>query len=115
LADRSIFGLIDVSTHSAFSKGENSWEIIFTMPTIYRGSIRSGHRPIGAELEQMVIIKGLFMEVVFIVIQHPLSPLYPVVKDEFQFRPLNFTHKFLMAVRRSSGPGKSRSASTAFM
>jgi hypothetical protein len=27
--------------------------------------------------------------VVRIVIEHPLGPLYPVVKDEFQFRPLN--------------------------
>jgi hypothetical protein len=43
----------------------------------------------------MVIIKALLMEVVSIVIQHPLNPLYPVVKDEFQFRPLNFTQKFL--------------------
>jgi hypothetical protein len=26
-----------------------------------------------------------------------LNPLYPVVKDEFQFRPLNFAQKFLNA------------------
>jgi hypothetical protein len=37
------------------------------------------------------------MEVVSIIIQHPLNLLYPVVKDEFQFRPLNFTQKFLNA------------------
>jgi hypothetical protein len=35
------------------------------------------------------------MEVVSIVIQHLLNPLYPVAKDEFQFRPMNFTQKFL--------------------
>jgi hypothetical protein len=35
------------------------------------------------------------MEVVSIVIQHPLNPFYPVVKDEFQSRPLNFTQKYL--------------------
>jgi hypothetical protein len=45
----------------------------------------------------MVIIKDLFMEVVSIVIKHPLNPLYPVVKDMFQLRPLNFTQKFLNA------------------
>jgi hypothetical protein len=39
----------------------------------------------------MVIIESLLMEVVSIVIQHPLNSLDPVVKDEFQFRPLNFT------------------------
>jgi hypothetical protein len=45
----------------------------------------------------MVIIEGLLMEAVSIVIQHPLNPRYPVVKDEFQFRPLIFTQKFLNA------------------
>jgi hypothetical protein len=45
----------------------------------------------------MVLIEGLLMEVVSIVIQHLLSPLSPVVKDEFQFRSLNFTQKFLNA------------------
>jgi hypothetical protein len=59
-----------------------------------RGWISSGRRPIGAELEQMMTIKALFMEVVSIVIQHPLNQLYPVVKDEFQFRHMNFTQKF---------------------
>jgi hypothetical protein len=53
--------------------------------------------PIGAELERMTSTEGLFMEVVSGVIQHPLNPLSPVVKDEFQFRPPNFTHKFLNA------------------
>jgi hypothetical protein len=47
----------------------------------------------------MVIIENLPVEAVSIVIQHPLTlnPFYPVVKDEFQFRPLNFTQKFLNA------------------
>jgi hypothetical protein len=45
----------------------------------------------------MVIREGLGMEVVSIVIQHPLNPLYPVVKDGFQFRPMNFTPKSLNA------------------
>jgi hypothetical protein len=60
-------------------------------------SISSGRRPIGAELERMVTIEGLLMEVVSIVIQHPLNPLYPVVKDKFLFRPLNSTQEFLDA------------------
>jgi hypothetical protein len=45
----------------------------------------------------MVIIDGFFMEVVSIVIQHTLNPLYPIVKGEFQFRPLDFTQTFLNA------------------
>jgi hypothetical protein len=72
----------------------------------YRRSINNGHRPIGAELEQMVIIKRLLMEVVSITIQHPLNPLYPVEKDKFQFRPLNFTQKFLNASERILWPGE---------
>jgi hypothetical protein len=56
--------------------------------------MRSGYRPIEAELEQMVIIQGLLTEIIFIIIQHPLNPFYPVVKDGLQFRPLNFTQKF---------------------
>jgi hypothetical protein len=44
---------------------------------------------------QRVIIDGLLMEIVSIVIQHPLHPLYPVAEDEFQFRPLSFIQKFL--------------------
>jgi hypothetical protein len=34
-------------------------------------------------LERMVIMKGLLMEVISIIIEHPLNPLYPVVKNEF--------------------------------
>jgi hypothetical protein len=45
----------------------------------------------------MLIKEGIFMEIVSIVIQQSLNPLYPLVKDEFQFRPLNFTEKFLNA------------------
>jgi hypothetical protein len=45
----------------------------------------------------MVIIESLLMEAVSSVIQHPLDLLDPVVKDEFQFRPLNFNQKFLNA------------------
>jgi hypothetical protein len=44
-----------------------------------------------------MIMEGLLMEVVSIVIKHPLNQLYPVVKDKFQFGPLNFTQKFLNA------------------
>jgi hypothetical protein len=54
----------------------------------------------------MVIREGLFMEVVTMVIQHLLNTLYPVVKDEFQFRPLDFTQKFLNARERILWPGK---------
>jgi hypothetical protein len=53
----------------------------------------------------MVIIKGLLMEVVSIIIQHPLNPPYPVVKDEFQFKPLIFTQKFLNASEKIIWPG----------
>jgi hypothetical protein len=53
----------------------------------------------------MVVTEGLFMEVVSIVIQHPLNPLDPVVKDEFQFRPLNFTHKFMNTTEKILVPG----------
>jgi hypothetical protein len=60
------------------------------------GSVSNGHRPIGAELERMVIREDLFMEVVSIVIQHPLNLLYPL-KNELQFRLLNFAQKSLNA------------------
>jgi hypothetical protein len=69
-------------------------------------SINSGHMPIEAELERMVITGGLFMEVVSTIIQHPLNALYPVVKDEFQFRPLNFIQKYLNASEKILRPGK---------
>jgi hypothetical protein len=52
----------------------------------------------------MVIRESLLMEIVSIVIQHPLNPLDPVVKDEFQFRPLNFTQKFLYASEKILWP-----------
>jgi hypothetical protein len=54
----------------------------------------------------MVVIEGLLMEVVSIVVQHPLNPLYPVVKDEFQFRCLNFTQKELNASEKILWPGE---------
>jgi hypothetical protein len=45
----------------------------------------------------MVTRESLFMEVVSVVVQDLLNPLCPVVKEEFQFIPLNFTQKFLNA------------------
>jgi hypothetical protein len=63
----------------------------------------------------MVIIEVFLMEVVSIVIQHPLSPPYPVVKDGFQFRPLNFTQTFLNASEKLFWPGNGCPASAAFM
>jgi hypothetical protein len=57
------------------------------------GSISRDHSQIGANWERRVIIEGLLTEVVSIAVQHPLNPFYLVVKDEFQFRPLNFTQK----------------------
>jgi hypothetical protein len=72
---------------------------------ISSGSISSGHRPIGAELEPMVIRKGLLIEIVSMVIEHILNLLYPVVKDQFQFRPLNFTQKFLNVSEKILWPG----------
>jgi hypothetical protein len=51
-------------------------------------------------------MEDLFMKVVSIVIQHPLNPLYPVMKDEFEFRPLNFTHNFLNASEKILWPGE---------
>jgi hypothetical protein len=72
----------------------------------YRGPISSGHGPIRAGLERMVIIEVLLMEVASIVIQHPLNSLYPVVKNELSFRPLNFTQKFLNASEKILCPGE---------
>jgi hypothetical protein len=54
----------------------------------------------------MVIIKSRLMEVVSVVIQHPLNPLYPMVEEEFQFRLLNFTQKFLNASEKILWPGE---------
>jgi ABC-type dipeptide/oligopeptide/nickel transport system ATPase component len=57
-------------------------------------------------MEQMVIIKGLVTEVISMVIQNPFNPLYPVVKGEFQLRPLNFTQKYLKASEKILWPGE---------
>jgi hypothetical protein len=46
------------------------------------------------------------MEAIFIVIQHPLNPLYPVVKEKVQLRPLNFTQKLLNASQKILWPGE---------
>jgi hypothetical protein len=54
----------------------------------------------------MVIREGLLIEVVSIFVQHLLNPLYPVVKDEFQFRPLNVTQKFLNTNEKILWPGE---------
>jgi hypothetical protein len=54
----------------------------------------------------MVIIQGLLVEVVSVVIKHSLNPLYPMVKDEFQFRLLNFIQKSLNASEKILWPGK---------
>jgi hypothetical protein len=54
----------------------------------------------------MVIIESLLREAVSILIQHPLSLFYPVMKDEFQLRPLNFTQKFLNASEKIFWPGE---------
>jgi hypothetical protein len=37
-------------------------------------SISTGHNPIEAELERMVITEDLLMEIVSIIVQHPLNP-----------------------------------------
>jgi hypothetical protein len=54
----------------------------------------------------MVIRRGLPMEVFSIVVQNPLNSLYAVVKNEFQFRHLNFTQKFLKASEKILWPGE---------
>jgi hypothetical protein len=69
-----------------------------------QGSISSGHRPIEPEMERTVTIEGLLMEVVSIAIQQSSNPFDPVVKNEFQFRPLNFTQKFLNASEKILWP-----------
>jgi hypothetical protein len=74
----------------------------------------NGHTPIGAELKRMMIIEDLPMDVVSIVIQHPWNPLYPVVKDEFQFRHLNFIQKFLSASEKILRPGEPLSCQCRF-
>jgi hypothetical protein len=53
----------------------------------------------------MVIIDGLLIKVISIILQYPLNPLYPVVKDEFQFRSLNFTQKYLNGNEKILWPG----------
>jgi hypothetical protein len=70
------------------------------------GLMSSCHRAIGAELEQTVVIEGLVMEIVSIVIHHPLNTSYPVVKDEFQFIPLKFTRKFVNDTEKIFWPGE---------
>jgi hypothetical protein len=50
-----------------------------------------------------------------IVIQHPLNLLYLVVKAQFEFRPLNFTQKFLNTSETILWPGNYFHASAAFM
>jgi hypothetical protein len=72
----------------------------------YGGSIKSSYRPIGAELERTVTIEGLLVEIISIVIQRPSNPLYPVVKDEFQFTLLNFTQKLLNTSEKILRPGE---------
>jgi hypothetical protein len=52
----------------------------------------------------MVIVECVLTEVVSIGIQHPLNPLYPVVKDEFQVRLLNLTRRFLNANKKILWP-----------
>jgi hypothetical protein len=54
----------------------------------------------------MVITEDLLVEVVSIVTQHPLNRLDPVVKDEFQFRLVKVTQKFLNARRKILSPGE---------
>jgi hypothetical protein len=63
----------------------------------------------------MVILRGLFMEVVSIVLQSPLKQLYLVVRDGFQFRTLNFTQKFLNANEKILWPGELLSCLCEFM
>jgi hypothetical protein len=46
------------------------------------------------------------MEVVSIIIRHPLNQLYPVVKYEFQFKLWNFTQTFLNASEKILWPGE---------
>jgi hypothetical protein len=54
----------------------------------------------------MVITEGLLMEVISIIIQYSLNPFHPVVKDKFQFRPLNITQKFPNASEKILWPGE---------
>jgi hypothetical protein len=46
------------------------------------------------------------MEIVSIVIQHPLNAVDPVVKGEFQFRLLKVTQEFLNASKKIFWPGE---------
>jgi hypothetical protein len=88
------------------SSGTGVFGISSANKTECRRSISSGHKPTGAELEQMVIIEGLLMEVVSIVLQHSLTSLYPVVTDDFQFRAPNFVQNFLNASETILWPGE---------
>jgi hypothetical protein len=63
----------------------------------------------------MVVMENLFIEVVSIVIQHPLNTLCSMVKDELQFRPLNFNQKFVNASEKILCPGNFYPASAPFI
>jgi hypothetical protein len=63
-------------------------------------SISSGHRPVEAILSPLMRTEGLPKEVVSVILQHPSDPLDPVVKHEFQFRPLNFLKECLNARKK---------------
>jgi hypothetical protein len=78
-------------------------------------SINSGHRPIGAELERMVIIEGSVMEVTSIVIQSLLNPLSPMVKGEFLSDLWISLRNSRMSMRMSCGTGNYCPVSAAFM
>jgi hypothetical protein len=48
----------------------------------------------------------VIIEIVSIIIRCPLQPVYPVVKDELQFRPLDFAQKFLNASEKIPWSGE---------
>jgi hypothetical protein len=98
--------LLSLQSAQTLDGSDCSWRTRHPISLYNRGSISRGHRPIGAKLKRMVIIEGLLMEVVSVVIKHPLNLLYSVVKDELQFRPPNFTQKFLNASEKIFWPGE---------
>jgi hypothetical protein len=48
----------------------------------------------------MVMMKGLFMEKLFVVVQRPSNSLDSVTRDMFQFRSLKLVHKYLNAIQK---------------
>jgi hypothetical protein len=66
----------------------------------------TNHRLVEQDLGRMTMMEGLFMEVVWIVIQHPSNALCPIMEDRFQFGPQSFIQKPLTAIKTIGWPSE---------